>query len=156
MAPFTISWIILPQVWVTGLETENLQDLVTHPSIDVDVEYLQEKIVHIRAIEFITAGMPGALWCWIETSPVPFTTTDVYHAAIGGGGGPINPATLLPYINPVVPAIIVPTGAVGTIHTLSLPWAIHSPYARVVLWTPVAAIPLADFWMCQAMVTAKG
>lgn len=148
--------IILPQVWVTGVEVETVNDLVTHPSIDVPVEYLGEKIVHLTIIEVQTVGIAGNLWCWIETSPVPFATSDLYYTAIGGGGGPINPATLLPYFAPFAPVIIVATGVNMTFHTLSLPWVIHSTYARLVVWTPVALTPLTDFWNVQAMFSAKG
>ena len=147
--------IILPQVWVVGTETETINDLVTHPSVDVDVEALQEKIVHITATEVIVAGVPGNLWCWIELSPVSSITSTAYYSAIGGGGGPLNPATGLPYINPVAPLIEVPLGVTLTIHTLILPWAIHSPWARLVIWTPVAATPLTAFWMIQCIISAK-
>ena len=148
--------IILPQVWVDGTETEIVNDLVTHPSTEVTVEYLQEKVVHITATEGIAAGVPGNLLCWIETSSVDFATSDAYYTAIGGGGSPIDPATLLPYVAPVAPAAIVPVGVNLTQHSLSLPWAIHSRFARLVVQTPVSATPLTAFWVIQATITAKG
>lgn len=154
-AVIQIPSLVLPQVWVTGAETELINDLVTHPSVDVDVEYLQEKIIHIMATEVVVAGVPGNLWCWVEVSPYPFTTTDVYFTAIGGGGGPIDPATLLPYIAPVAPAIEVALGVNNTVHTIILPWAIHSAYARVVVQTPVAAALPGAFWAVQCLVSAK-
>lgn len=147
--------IILPQVWATGAEVELTQDLLTHPSLDVYTEYLHEKIVHITATEVVAAGVPGNLQCWIEVSPIPFATSDIYYCAIGGGGGPIDPATGLPYIAPVAPVIEVPLGVLGTVHSIILPWAIHSAYARLVVQTPVAATPLTDYWAVQAMISAK-
>ena len=146
---------ILPLVVVLGTETEWTNDLVTHPSLDVDTEYLEEKTVHIMLTEVILAGALGALWCWIEISPVPFATTDLYYTAIGGGGGPIDPATLLPYIPPVAPLVVVPVGVNGTQQSISLPWAIHSPEARLVVQMPVSANPATAFWAVQAMVSAK-
>lgn len=154
--------IILPQVWVLGTETELINDLVTHPSVDMPLESLQEKIVHITATEIVAAGVPGNLWCWIEVSPVSFATTDAYYTAIGGGGGPLDPATGLPYIPPVAPAIEVALGVAGapptfasTIHTITLPWSIHSVFARLVIQTPVAAVPATAFWAIQAVISAK-
>lgn len=229
MPPSTIQVpsIILPQVWTLGIETEVINDLVTHPSIDIPVEFLQEKIIHVFATEvaglratgvivggpfaagevvvgapsgaagillaqganwveivyivgtfaatdtivgatsgaaingalIITAAalaIPGNLWLWVELSPVASTTSTSYWSAIGGGGGPLDPATGLPYIAPVAPAIEVATGVNGTVHTLILPWAIHSPYARLVVQTPVAAALPAAFWVVQALISAKG
>lgn len=139
--------IILPQVWAVGTETETINDLVTHPSIDIPVEYLQEKIIHIFATEVCpVGGVPGNLWLWVELSPVASTTSTVYWAAIGSGGGALAP---------VAPAIEVATGVDGTVHPLILPWAIHSPYARLVVQTPVAAALPAAFWAVQALISAK-
>lgn len=149
--------IILPQVWVLGTETEDIDDLVTHPSIDVvEVEHLQEKQVHILATEVVTAGVPGNLLCWIELSPVPSTTSTAFWAAIGGGGGPLDPATGLPYIPPTVPLVEVATGVDGTLHTILLPWEIHSPCARLVVQTPVSANIATATWTVQARFSAKG
>ena len=148
--------IILPQVWEVDTEVETVNDLVTHPSVDIPTEYLQEKIVHITAIESITAGVPGNLLCWIEVSPVAFATSDVYYTAIGGGGGPIDPATLLPYIPPVAPTTEAALGVNLTVHSIILPWTIHSPFARLIVQTPVSATPATAFWSIQAIVSAKG
>lgn len=138
--------IILPQVWSSGAEIENIDDLVAHVSIDIPVEKLQEKIVHIFASEFVVAGMPGNLWCWIELSPVASTTSTSYWAAIGGGGGTLPP---------VAPAIVVAAGFHGRVHTLTLPWAIHSPWARLVVRTPIAAALPNAYWVVQALVSGK-
>ena len=146
---------ILPLVVVLGTETEWTNDLVTHPSLDVDTEYLEYKTVHIMATEVIVAGALGALWCWIEISPVPAATSELYYTAIGGGGGPLDPATGLPYIPPVAPMITVPVGVTGTAHSMSIPWLIHSPEARLVVQMPVSANPATAFWAVQAMVSAK-
>lgn len=150
-----ISSIVLPQIWVTGTETETINDLVTHPSIDIPVQYLQEKNIHIMAIEAVAAGVPGNLFCWIEVSPVPSTISTSYWTAIGGGGGPLDPATGLPYIPPVAPAILVALGVNLTVQSLSLPWVIYSPWARVVIQTPVAAALPNAFWVVQCQVTGK-
>ncbi|MDO9579924.1 MAG: hypothetical protein Q7J06_05080 [Bacteroidales bacterium] len=154
--------IVLPQVWTLGTEIEIINDLVTHPSIDIPTEYLQEKVIHIFATEVVASGVPGNLWLWVELSPVASATSTSYWAGIGGGGGVLDPATGLPYINPAAPTIEVALGVAGapptfasTIHTLILPWAIHSAYARLVAWTPVAAAPATAFWTIQAIVSAK-
>lgn len=147
MPPVTIQppSIILPQAWVLGTEVELINDLVTHPSIDIPAEYLQEKLIHIFVTEVVVALVPGNLWLWVELSPVASTTSVAYWAAIGGGGGTQVPTT---------PTILVPTGVDGTVHTLILPWAIHSPYARLVVQTPVAAALPAAFWAIQALISA--
>ena len=148
--------IILPQVWVTGLETELINDLITHPSTEGDVQYLEDKIIQITAVEvMLGVVVPGALWCWVELSPVPTTTSGAYWSAIGGGGGPLDPATGLPYIPPVAPAILVPVGVNGTVHTLLLPWVAYSVWARLVVQTPVAAGPAVGFWAVQAMISGS-
>ncbi len=154
MITIQIPSIVLPQVWTVGTETETIADLVTHPSIDIPVEYLQEKIIHIMAIEAVAIGVPGNLLCWIELSPVPSSVSTAYWAAIGGGGGPLDPATGLPYIPPVAPLVEVALGVNGTIHTITLPWAIHSRYARVAVQTPVAVALPGAFWVVQAMISA--
>lgn len=145
--------IILPQVWVLGTEVEFINNLVCHVSIDIPIEFLQEKEIQIMASEVGAAA--GALWCWVELSPVASTISTNYWAAIGGGGG-INPATLLPIINPVAPLIEVATGVNNTVHRIILPWVIHSSYARLVIWTPVAAALPGAFWAIQALVSGKG
>ncbi len=145
MGTIQVPSIVLPQVWAVGTETEIIADLVIHPSIDIPIEYLQEKIIHIMAIEVVDGGVPGNLWVWVELSPVPSTISAAYWAAIGGGGGALVP---------VAPLIEVATGVDGTVHTLILPWAIHSPYARLVVQTPVAAGLPTALWVCQALISA--
>jgi len=143
--------IVLPQA---GAGTEDIDDLVTHLSIDIAVsdvgapvvEWLQEKMVQIIATEVVAAGMPGNLWCWIELSPVASVVSAAYWAAIGGGGGALAP---------VAPTVVVATGVNGTVHTLLLPWTIHSPYARVVAQMPVAATPATDYWQIQCLFSGK-
>lgn len=138
--------IVLPQVWVTGAETEAIADLLTHPSIDIYTEYLQEKCLYIVATEVVVAGVPGNLWCWVELSPVPSTTSTAFWAAIGGGGG---------VLAPVAPVIEAAGGVNGRVHTLILPWTVHSPYARLVVQTPVAAALPNASWVVQALVAGK-
>lgn len=143
--------IILPILpWtgpgVTGLETETVNDLLEHTSTEFGVDGLQEKIIHISATELVVVGVPGNLLCWVELSPVLSTLSAAYWAAIGGGGGAIAPTT---------PAILVATGVSLTTHTLTLPWTNHSPFARLVVQTPVAAAPATAFWLVQAMVSGK-
>lgn len=149
-ATIQIPSIILPQVWVIGTETETINDLVEHTSLDIPVEYLQEKIIHIFATEVAEApaAVPGNLWCWVELSPVASTISTNYWAAIGGGGGVIVPTA--PHIEASGLA-----GAAGTlVHTIILPWAIHSPYARVVAQTPVAAALPNAYWVVQVLISA--
>ena len=204
--------IILPQAWEIGTETEAIDDLVTHPSIDIPIEYLQEKIVHVFATEVARAigtivgvfttnepivgipsgatgilraqgagwieiiniagafaagdtitgtlsgatingglafAVPGNLQCWIELSPVPSTISTSYWAAIGGGGGPS--------LAPVAPTIEASAlaGAPGIlVHTMILPWAVHSPWARLVVQTPVSAALPNAYWHVQALISA--
>ena len=140
--------IVLPQVWVTGNEVETLNDLVAHASIDIPMgEHFQEKEIHITATEVVGVGVPGNLLCWIELSPVASTVSTAFWAAIGGGGGALAP---------LAPLIEVAIAANGTIHGILLPWAIHSPWARLVVQVPVAATPLTDHWTLQAQFSAKG
>jgi hypothetical protein len=145
--------IILPTVWVTGSETEIVNDLVVHTSIEFDVSFLQEKIIYITATEVVVFGVPGPLWAWVELSPYPTTTTGLYWGAINGGGG----ATVagIPVIPPVAPTIEAPVGVNGTTHGILIPWAIHSNYARLRLQVPVAATPATAFWVVQATISGK-
>lgn len=147
--------LILPRVWVTGLETELITDLVEHTSIEFPVEFLQEKIVHILAVEAVAAGVPGNLQVWVELSPLPsansaywaapLPTAVAYWAAIGGGGGFSLP--------PVAPVVEVGTGVDGTIHTIIIPWVIHSGWARVVVQTPIPVV--TAFWAIQILFSGK-
>ncbi len=163
MPPVTlqIPSIVLPTAWTLGTETEDIDDLVEHTSIEVPVKFLQEKQIHITATEvaLAPAAIPGNLWCWIELSPypsanspywlAPLPTSTAYWAAIGGGGGAIVPT--VPYIE-----VSGLAGAAGTLaHTIILPWEIHSPWARLVMQTPVAAaLPLA-YWVVQCIFSSK-
>ena len=52
-----IGSIILPRVWSVGTETEDIDDLVEHTSVEFPVEYLQEKTVHITATEVALAAV---------------------------------------------------------------------------------------------------
>ena len=134
--------IILPTAWTLGTETETIADAIEHTSIDISVVvYLQEKSVYISATEVVAAGVPGPLWCWIELSPYDSDTSTAYWAAIGGGGGAIAP---------FAPTIEIGTGVNGTVHSLILPWTIHSPWARLVIQTP--AIVATASWAIQALI----
>ncbi len=144
--------IILPAVPIlTGTELETVNDLLEHTSLEIDtggsLAYLQEKVIFVVATEIVVAGVPGPLWAWVELSPYLSTTSTAYWAAIGGGGGALAP---------LAPLIDAPTGVTLTVHTFILPWTIHSPYARLVIQTPVAATPATAFWTCQAMIAGKG
>ena len=154
--------IILPVLAPLGTETETVNDLVTHTSIEFPVEYLQEKQIHIVASEVVVALVPGNLWCWVELSPfpsvnnlmwpAPLPATNAYWAAIGGGGGAYYQATgLLP---PVAPLIEVALGVNAAVHSILIPWAIHSAWARLVVQTPVAAALPGAFWILQAIFSA--
>ena len=162
--------IILPNVsrqpYILGTETETIDDLVEHTSLEFPVEYLQEKEIHITATEVaLAAVVPGTLWCWVELSPypsantpeigsnfywpAPLPTSTAYWAAIGGGGGAIVPTT--PYLE-----VSGLAGAAGTlVHTIILPWEIHSPWARLVVQTPVAAALPNAYWVIQCMFSGK-
>ena len=144
--------IILPVVAPLGIETETVADLVEHTSVEFPVEYLQEKEIHIIATEVVVFGVPGALLCWIELSPIPtvnnlmwpapLPAAGTYWAAIGGGGGAMAP---------IAPLVEVATGVTGTVHSILIPWAIHSAWARLVIQTPVSATPATAFWIVQAI-----
>jgi hypothetical protein len=155
MAVIQAPWIILPRLAPTGVEVETVNDLAEHTSREFPVEYLQEKEIHILATEVIDAGVPGNLNCWVELSPFPSVNSLVwlaplpvsatYWAAIGGGGGAMAP--IAPLVEPPVPLT-------GTVHSILIPWAIHSGWARLVVQTPVAATPATAFWIVQAIFSA--
>lgn len=158
MSVIQVPAIILPISAPLGLETETINNLVEHTSIEFPVEYLQEKQIHIVATEVLLApGIPGNLWCWVELSPwpsannlmwpAPLPATAAYWAAIGGGGGALVPTA---------PVIVVAAGVTATVHSILIPWAIHSAWARLVLQMPVSAMPLTAFWLVQAIFSAKG
>jgi len=157
--------IILPdvsgQLTILGTETETIADVLEHTSLEFSTEHLQEKQIHIYAQEVALAllAVPGNLWCWVELSPYPsanssywpafLPTTTAYWAAIGGGGGAIVPTA--PHIE-----VSGLAGLPGTlIHTILLPWTIHSPWARLVIQTPVAAALPSAYWIIQAMISSK-
>jgi len=144
--------IILPIAAPLYTEVEIVGDLVEHTSIEFPVEYLQEKEIHIIATEVIAAGVPGNLDCWVELSPwptanslywpAPLPAVGTYWAAIGGGGG---------VLAPVAPLVEAATGVTGTVHSILIPWAIHSAWARLVIQTPVSANVATAFWIVQAI-----
>lgn len=138
--------LVLPTFWLLGTEYETINDLVTHVSREFYCADIHEKMVEMVAIENVVAGVPGNLWCWIELSPVPTTTSNAYWGAIGGGGG---------FLAPVAPNILVATGVDATTHPLIIAWVIHSAYARVVVQTPVAAALPNAFWQVQVIVSGK-
>jgi len=152
MIKVQIPWFILPVSITLGTERETVNDLVEHTSIEFPVEYLQEKEIHIIAAEVVVFGVPGNLQCWVELSPVPtannlmwpfpLPATAAYWAAIGGGGGAMAP---------IAPLVEVATGVTGTVHSILIPWAIHSAWARLVIQTPVSATPATAFWIVQAI-----
>lgn len=131
-------------------DTEVVADLLLHTSIDIPVDQLQEKTIHIWAIE-AGVGVPGPLWAWIELSPYPTSVSAAFWGAINGGGGPSYPA--VPAMAPVAPVITVAAG-IGVVHNILIPWAIHSPWARLIIQTPVMAA--AAFWVVQGYVSSKG
>ncbi|MDD5220948.1 MAG: hypothetical protein PHV11_10300 [Candidatus Bipolaricaulis sp.] len=144
--------VILPTLAPLSTETETVDDLVVHTSLEFPVEYLQEKEIHIIATEVVVAGVPGALNCWVELSPIPsannlmwpfpLPAAATYWAAIGGGGGAMVP---------VAPLVEAATGVTATVHSILIPWAIHSAWARLVIQTPVSATPATAFWIVQAV-----
>jgi len=145
-------WVILPTTVVLGTETETVADLVEHTSIEFPVEYLQEKQIQILATEVVLFGVPGALNCWVELSPVPsannlmwpapLPVVATYWAAIGGGGGAMVPTA---------PLVEAATGVMGAVHSILIPFQIHSAWARLVVQTPVAATPATAFWIIQTI-----
>lgn len=139
--------IILPTVWSVGNEVEAIADLVEHTSIEFSVEYLQEKMIGLMIMEVVGVGAPGNLQAWVELSPYPSTVSPIYWGAIGGGGGVLPPAA---------PIVVVGTGVNGTVHTVLIPWNIHSAYARLVVQTPANPGLPNDFWMVQALFSGKG
>jgi len=155
MTVIQVPWIILPTIVFLGTEVETINDLVEHTSREFPVDHLQEKEVQIIATEVVVAGVPGNLNCWIELSPLPSVNNLMWPAplpfnpatwgAIGGGGGALAP---------VAPVVEVATGVTATVHTILIPWAIHSAWARLVIQTPVSATPLTAFWILQAAFSA--
>ncbi len=149
--------IVLPVAAPTGLEAETVNDLLEHTSIEFPVPYLEQKQIQIVATEVVVAGMPGALNCWVELSPLPsanslywpapLPVSAAYWGAIGGGGGALPP---------VAPLVEAATGVTTTVHPLNIPWLQHSAWARLVIQTPISATPLTAFWLVQAIFSAKG
>lgn len=158
--------IILPAVSPSGgppgfTNFLMVADVIEHTSLEVPTEFLQEKVVEIMAQEVATApaAVPGPLWCWIELSPIPTVSSTqwplplpasaAYWGAIGGGGGALPPTAPLIEVSGL-------GGAAGAlIHSIKLPWNVHSRWARVVVQTPVAAALPNAYWVVQAIFTAK-
>ena len=140
-----VSSIILPdltgRIEILGTEVETVADALEHTSMEFPVAYLEHKTIHILATEVVAAGVPGVLNCWVELSPVLTTLLGAYWGAIGGGGG------AMPALSPVVE---VGVGVNGRVHNILIPWTMNSPFARLVIQTPV---PVATaFWLVQALV----
>ncbi len=147
--------IILPEVWVIGSEQEAVNDVLAHTSIEFDVSYLHDKTIQIWATEILPfGGVPGPLWAWVELSPVSSTFNPAYWAAIGGGGG--IQVGGVPVIVPLVPVVEAAAPVHLRVHGIILPFGIHSGFARLVVWVPVAMAPAAAFWSIQAVFSAKG
>lgn len=142
--PVQVPSIVLPTAYTLGTETELIDDTDEHTSIDILVNALQEKIIHITAAEVVTAGVPGPLWVWVELSPFDSATSTAYWAAIGGGGGAIAPLS---------PTIEVATGVNGTIHGITIAWTMHSHWARVIVQTPVLVATAS--WAVQVLIAGK-
>lgn len=155
--PIQIPSIILPVLHPLRTETEDINDILEHISIEFPTSFMQEKQVQVVATEvLLAAGMPGNLWCWIELSPYPTAYSSywerplpisaAYWAAINGGGGALAP---------MVPLIEVATGVNLRTHPFMLPWTINAAWARVVVQTPVSATPAATYWSVQVMVSGQ-
>jgi hypothetical protein len=138
--------LIMPTSYVTGNEVDVINNLIEHTSLEVVVKNVWNKTIHITAEEIVAGGVPGNLWIWIELSPVASTTSASHWSAVGGGGGQ-NPAT--------APTILIATGVDHRITTAILPWNIHSVYARVVVQTPVSALPATNYWNVQAYICGQ-
>jgi hypothetical protein len=136
--------IILPTVSPLGTETQQISGATKYYSLEFSTRNLQEKCIQIFAEEVDAVGAPGALWAWVELSPYPTTTTGLYWAAIGGGGG---------LVAPVLPTTITGTGTSLTIQGAILAWTVHSEYARLVVQTP--AFSATAVWLVQAMISGK-
>lgn len=147
--PVQVPSIILPTVFTAAAtEAEYIDDTDEHTSLDIySLNWLQEKTITVYAQELVAFGVPGNLWVWVETSPVPSLVSTAYFAAIGGGGGAISPFS---------PEIIVATGTPLLIHTATLSWTLHSGYARVVVQSPIAAALPWAYWAVQVIVLGKG
>ncbi len=139
--------LILPYPWILGTETELINDLLAHTSVEFPNDdtvgmQLEYKTACIMAVEVVAAGVPGVLNWWVELGPYLSATPPAFWAAIGGGGGALPPT---------VPFTIVPGGVLGRVHTQMIPWTMYMPYARVVVQTPVAATPATDYWAVQVL-----
>lgn len=145
MTAIHVHSLILPQYYVTGLETEDLNDALEHTSQEIYIPEIQEKTVNLIAIENITAGAMAPLLWWVELSPVPSAISAAYWAAIGGGGGGIAPTA---------PQIIAPTGVTGTLTPDARAFTMHSAWMRVVVQSALAT-PLTAFWQIQVIMSGK-
>lgn len=150
--------LVLPTTYAAGTATlaatETVADALEHTSVEFLVRDLQEKNVHIMAMEVVGAGIPGPLNCWVELSPYPTANNNIwpaplpasgnFWAAIGGGGGALAP---------VAPYIELGTGVNLTPHGIMIPWNAHSVWARVVVQTPV--VVATAWWVVQVLVSGK-
>lgn len=126
------SWFVMPVAFdATTNPVEIVFNALTHVSIEVPVNFMDEKSVSVIATESVAVGVPGNLNLWIEVSPYPSTTATAYWTRLGS----------------VV--TIAGTGVNLTVHPLVLPWTTYSAYMRLVVQTPVPA--LAAGWLVQAM-----
>lgn len=138
-AAIQVPSLILPTSWILGTEVETMNDVVVHTSIDIPLlEFTQEKTIHILATEVFIAGAAGNLQFTVQLSPYPSTISTAYFATLG------------------VPTVIVPTNVMGTVHTTTIAWTTHSPYARLLAQMPVCATPLTSYFVVQALISAKG
>ncbi len=122
--------IVLPQ---TGAGTEAITDLLTHPSIGIELMRYQEKVVHVYCTEVVAAGVPPNLQFWIETAPA---NAAAFYGILG------------------VPTVVVGTGVNGAAQVITLPWTAHSDWARVV--AQALAVVAGASWTVVAYYSAKG
>jgi len=143
MTTIQIPAIILPTIAPIGTETELINDIVNHvslePMADDNGSILQdiyEKTAFVYAQEVVAAGVPGNLLIWVEESPYPSTIIGTFWGMLG------------------VPNIIAGTGVNGTVHTVPIHWNAYSPYIRLVAQTPV--LVATAIWAVQIIFTGQG
>lgn len=156
--------LILPISYAAGTgtlaSTETIADALEHTSVEVNVVHLQEKSIHVMAMEIALAPMavPPPLNIWVEVSPYPTASALIwpaplpvsanFWAAIGGGGGALPPTAPLIEVSALA-------GAAGILtHPIILPWNITHPWCRVVAQTPTGPVVNA-YWVLQVILSGK-
>lgn len=129
------------------------------------VDALDEKEVTVLLGEVCAGAVtqfPGTLHVWVETCYFADTTAVVngiqtagpptwsYFTAIGGGGGP-------PFRVPLVPVVVVPELIADgqNLHTIVIPWNMHSKWARLCVQLVAAGAGNGGYWTVLGLFSGR-